>query len=70
MSSNNKNKDFMRYAGLGSQMMATLGVMTWLGWYLDKKTSWNFPLFIIILPLIGLIIALWQLIKAFNKPKK
>lgn len=60
----------MRYAGLGSQMMATLGVMTWLGWFLDSKTAWTFPLFIIILPLIGLVIALWQLIKALNKQKK
>mgnify|MGYP000262080545 CR=1 FL=1 len=66
----NKNNNAMRYAGLGAQMMATLAAATWLGWYIDEKTTWNFPLFIIILPLLALVYSLWKLIKALEKPDK
>lgn len=65
-----KNREILRYAGLGTQWMVMLLLAVWAGWELDKKTGWKFPIFIIILPLIALIISLWQLIKAFNKPKK
>lgn len=65
-----KNREILRYAGLGTQWMVMLLLAVWAGWQLDKKTGWKFPIFIIILPLIALIISLWQLIKAFNKPKK
>lgn len=67
MSSNNNT---MRYAGLGAQMMGTLAAATWLGWFIDEKTTWNFPLFIIILPLVALVFSLWKLIKVLDKPKK
>lgn len=60
----------MRYAGLGTQWMIMLLAAVWIGWKLDNITGWKFPIFIIILPLIALVISLWQLIKEFNKPKK
>lgn len=56
----------MRYAGLGAEMMAILAAATWLGWFIDEKTSWDFPLFIIILPLVALIYSLWKLIKTLG----
>jgi F0F1-type ATP synthase assembly protein I len=67
---NNGNNNMMRYAGLAGQLMATLAAATWLGWFIDKKTGWNFPLFIIILPFTALIYSLWKLIKEVDKPKK
>lgn len=60
----------MRYVGWASQMMATLAVATWLGWFFDEKIAWNFPLFIIILPLVALIYSLWKLIKEVSKQGK
>lgn len=66
---NGKN-NMMRYAGLGGQLLATLAAATWLGWFIDEKTAWNFPLFIIILPLLALVFSLWKLIKELDKPKK
>lgn len=60
----------MRYIGLGSQLMAMLLAAVWIGWKLDKWTAWKVPVFIITLPLIALGMSLWQLIRAFNKPKK
>lgn len=70
MAGNNSNKDTYRYIGLATQMMVTLGLGVYAGYKLDEKTGWKIPIFIIILPLIALGISLWQLIKAFNKPKK
>lgn len=65
-----KNNNTMRYMGLAGQMMGMLGGATWLGWFIDKKTTWNFPLFIIILPIIILAYSLWKLVKTFEKPDK
>lgn len=62
--------NMMRYAGLGTQWMAMLGIAVWGGWKLDKLTGWKFPVFILTLPLVSLCVSLWQLIKEFNKPKK
>ncbi len=60
----------MRYLGLAGQMMGMLAAATWLGWFIDKKTTWNFPLFIIILPVLILAYSLWKLVKTFEKPGK
>lgn len=66
-----KNKtNTNRYLGLAGQMMGMLAGATWLGWFIDKKTTWNFPLFIIILPVLILAYSLWKLVKAFEKPEK
>lgn len=67
---NDGKNNMMRYAGLAGQLMGTLAAATWLGWFLDKKTGWKFPLFIIILPFIALVYSLWKLIKEVDKPKK
>ena len=65
-----KKNELLRYAGLAGQMMGTLAAATLLGWFLDKKTGWNFPLFIIILPLLMLGYSLWKLVKELSKPKQ
>lgn len=67
---NNGNKNMMRYAGLAGSLMGALAAATWLGWFIDKKTGWNFPLFIIILPFAAVVYSLWKLIKELDKPKK
>jgi hypothetical protein len=64
------NNQLMRYAGLGTQWMAMLGIAAWGGWKLDQLTGWKVPVFIITLPLVALCVSLWQLIREFNKPKK
>lgn len=69
-STNKKNNNSMRYVGLAGQMMGMLGAATWLGWFIDEKTTWKFPLFIIILPVLILGYSLWKLVKAFEKPDK
>ncbi len=70
MSEKGKYGNTMRYVGLGSQMMALLLVSLWLGNKLDDVIGWRFPVLLVTLPLLALVVSLWQLIKAFDKPKK
>lgn len=70
MKNEKPTNNLMRYAGLGTQWMVMLGLAVWGGWWLDGKTGWKFPVFIVSLPLIALCVSLWQLIKEFNKPTK
>ncbi len=61
----------LRYAGLATQWMVMLLAAFWLGYKTDFEwIGWKIPLFLILLPLLALIISLWQLIKEFNKPRK
>ena len=66
----NKFNNTMRYAGLATQWMVLLLVAVWLGYKLDYKwIGWNFPLFLILLPLTALGYSLWQVVREFNKPQ-
>ncbi len=65
--SNNSNT--MKYAGLATTWLVTLGVAVWLGIKIDEWTKLN-PLFTILLPTVAVISLLWQIIKEFSKPKK
>jgi hypothetical protein len=70
MQENEKYRTTMRYIGLGTQLMAMMLAAVWLGFKIDKLTGWKVPVFLITLPLVALGVSLWQLISAFNKPKK
>lgn len=70
MSGQDNSRNTLRYIGLGTQWMVLLLLAVWGGWKLDGLLQWKFPLFTVLLPLLALVVSLWQLIKAFNQPKK
>ncbi|NLR56999.1 AtpZ/AtpI family protein [Chitinophaga polysaccharea] len=59
----NSRNTLLRYAGLAFQMMATLGLGVFVGYKIDQRIGWRFPVFLIIFSLIALAILLWQIIK-------
>lgn len=63
-SKNKKSKTLLRYAGLGSEMLVMLGGATFLGYKADRWIAWDFPVLLIIFPLLALGLLLWRLIKA------
>lgn len=63
-----KYRNTLRYAGLATQMMALLLIAVWGGMKLDEALN-SKPAFLIIFPVLGLGLSLWQLVRAFNKPK-
>ena len=70
MENKKPDNNMMRYAGLATQWMVMLALAVLAGRWLDGNTGWKFPLFTVSLPLIALVVSLWQLIQEFNKPRK
>ena len=62
-----KSNSFIKYSGLGVQMLVTLGVGAWLGLKLDQYLNLKFPVFLItfIFVLFGGI--MYQLYRTLNK---
>jgi len=65
---NNNNKDMLRYAGLASQMLASIGISIFLGIKADQwlKTS---PLITAVLPLLVLFGIFYKLIRETGSKK-
>jgi hypothetical protein len=61
--------DYIRYTGLGFQMLAVIGLFTWAGIKLDEKWSLEKPLFTALLAMIGVIIGIYSALKDFIKKK-
>ncbi len=62
----------LKYAGIGTELLAILGLGVWGGYTLDQKWS-VLPLFTLLLPLIGLIYSfrkLWLTLQQDEKSKK
>lgn len=65
----NKYGNAMKYAAVGTQMMALLGLGVWGGLKLDERLHTS-PLFLVLFPVIGLFISLYQLYRQLTGPKK
>jgi len=63
---NSSNKDLLRYAGLGTQLLVAIGLALWAGIKLDKWIHTS-PLFTVALPLLILIGIFIKIIKDTGK---
>jgi hypothetical protein len=61
--------DLMRYAGLGSQILVSLGMAVFAGYKIDKWLKIPLPLLVWLLPLIVLIAMIYKLIKETSGKK-
>jgi len=59
--------DLMRYAGLGSQILVSLGLGVFAGYKIDKWLKISFPLLVWLLPLVILCMMIVKLIKETSK---
>jgi hypothetical protein len=59
---NNSNRDLLRYAGLGTQILAALGLAVFAGLKGDKWLH-SSPLLVCLLPLLILFVIFYKLIK-------
>lgn len=63
----------MRYAGLGAQILVSLGLAVFAGYHGDKWLKLSFPLLVWVLPLLVVSMMIYKLIKETsnkNDPKK
>ena len=58
--------NLLRYAALGTELLVILGIAVWGGLWLDEKTGLS-PLFLIVLPLAGLVLVFVQLYRSLTR---
>jgi hypothetical protein len=56
-----------KYLGIGMYWLVMLGLSFALGYWLDKQTTWKFPIFVVTLPVLALAYLIYQLVKQLNK---
>lgn len=58
---------FLKYSGLGLQMLVTIGVGAWLGIKLDQYLELEFPVFLITFVFLLFGGIMYQLYRSLNK---
>ena len=66
---NNAGRDVMRYAGLGAQILISLGLAVFAGYHADRWLKISFPLLVWLLPLLVVSMMIYKLIKETSKKK-
>jgi len=61
-----KSTNFVKYTGMGFQMLATIGVFAFAGYKIDQYRNSAQMIFTALLGLLGVIISLYQVIRQLN----
>lgn len=56
----------LKYVGLGLQLAATVGLFTWLGWWLDQRYGWK-PWGMACCGLFGIVAGLYHFVKESSR---
>ncbi len=59
--------NFAKYTGVAFQMMATIGIMTFIGYKIDENRESKQLIFTAIFGLIGVVGSLVQVVRSLNK---
>lgn len=62
----NKNL-LLRYAGLTMQIMVSLALALYAGYKADEWLRWETPVLVWVLPLVVIVVMIWQVIKDTSK---
>jgi F0F1-type ATP synthase assembly protein I len=63
-----KTDSYAKYMGAGFQLITPILLGVALGWWLDSKYHPGKHLWMIICPVVGIVVALYQFIRQFLKP--
>ena len=66
----NNNKILLRYAGMGAQILVSLGLAVFIGLKLDAWINTSFPILVWLLPLLVIIGMIIKTIKDTSRQKK
>jgi len=64
-----RRRQLIRYAGISSEVFASVGISVFLGIKADKWLKLSFPVFSLSLPLLVIVVLLVQLVKAGSNKK-
>jgi hypothetical protein len=59
---------YLKYSGLGLQILLTIGIAGWLGYKLDVFLGWGFPVSMLVFGFAAFAGTLYQLYRTINKP--
>jgi len=62
-------RELLRYAGLSSEVLASVGISVFLGVKADKWLKLSFPIFSLSLPLLVIIALIVRLVKESSRKK-
>ena len=54
---------YIRFTTIAFQMIATIGILSFFGWWLDSKFPNDFSAYTVIFSLLGVFTAIYQVIK-------
>ena len=63
----NDRRELLRYAGLSSEVLASVGISVFLGVKADKGLKLSFPVFSLSLPLLVIIALIIRLVKESSR---
>ncbi len=69
-SKDKKVNEALKYADLGWRMLGIVGLSVAGGYFLNQKWPNTHPLFLVLLPMLGLIASMYMLLKAGRVKKK
>ena len=58
---------YLRFMGLGLTMIGIVLVFTFAGMWLDRQLQWGFPVFTVLLSLLGIVGAMLHLFRATGR---
>jgi hypothetical protein len=64
----NQYNNYLKYSGLGLQLLATLLVCGWVGHKIDGWLDMKYPVFMLVLGFAGFAGSIYQLYRSVNKP--
>ncbi|MGE5521671.1 MAG: AtpZ/AtpI family protein [Candidatus Dadabacteria bacterium] len=64
----NRNNDILKYAGMGTQIFASLGIAVFVGRYIDSRwIRTTIPILTLLLPVMVLFVLIYSLIRQTSK---
>lgn len=70
----NRNKkqatNFAKYTGIAFQMLATIGVLSFIGYKIDESRGSSKLIFTAIFGIIGVVFSLYSVVRSLNKDNK
>jgi len=69
MSDKQKDKkatNFIKYSGMGFQMLGTIGILAFIGYKIDLYRESTQMIFTALLGVLGVIVSLYQIIRQLN----
>jgi hypothetical protein len=61
------SNELLKYAGMATQFLVTLAIAMFLGYKADQWLQWNFPLFIVLLPVLLLFALIYKIYRDISK---